>query len=36
MDIVSQEDMLSQVGPFQVPQQHEIIPLHVSILGCDQ
>ena len=33
---VSEEDILSQVGPFQVPQHHEIIPLHVSILGCDQ
>ena len=27
-------DILSQVGPFQVPQHHEIIPL--SILGSDQ
>jgi len=31
---VSEEDILSQVGPFQVPQHHEIIPL--SILGSDQ
>jgi len=31
---VSEEDILSQVGPFQVPQHHEIIP--PSILGCDQ
>jgi len=31
---VSEEDVLSQVGPFQVPQHHEIIPL--SILGSDQ
>jgi len=29
----SEEDILSQVGPFHVPQHHEIIPL--SILGCD-
>jgi len=29
-DSVSEEDILSQVGPFQVPQHHEIIP--VSIL----
>jgi len=29
----SEEDILSQVGPFQVPQHHESIPL--SILGCD-
>ena len=28
-----EEDILSQVGPFQVPQHLEIIPL--SILGCD-
>ena len=27
-------DILSQNGPFQVPQHHEIIPL--SILGSDQ
>jgi len=33
-DGVSEEDILSQVGLFQVPQHHEIIPL--SILGCDQ
>jgi len=35
-DGVSEEDIWSQsqVGPFQVPQHHEIIPL--SILGCDQ
>jgi len=33
-DAVPEEDILSQVGPFQVPQHHEIIPL--SILGCDQ
>jgi len=33
-DTVSEEDLLSQVDPFQVPQHHEIIPL--SILGCDQ
>jgi len=33
-DGVSEEDVLSQVGPFQVPQHHEIITL--SILGCDQ
>ena len=31
---VCEEDILSQVGPFQVPQHHEIIPL--SILGSDQ
>jgi len=31
---VSNEDILSQVGPFQVPQHHGIIPL--SILGSDQ
>jgi len=31
---VSEEDILCQVGPFQVPQHHVIIPL--SILGCDQ
>jgi len=31
---VSEKDVLSQVGPFQVPQHHEIIPL--SILGSDQ
>ena len=31
---MSEEDMLSQVDPFQVPQHHEIIP--ISILGCDQ
>ena len=30
-DAVPEEDILSQVGPFQVPQHHEIIPL--SILG---
>jgi hypothetical protein len=33
-DGVSEEDIFSQIGPFQVPQHHEIIPL--SILGCDQ
>jgi len=33
-DTVSEEDILSRVGPFQVPQHHEIIPL--SILGCGQ
>jgi len=33
-DTVSEEDILSQVSPFQVPQHHEIITL--SILGCDQ
>ena len=32
-DAVPEEDILSQVGPFQVPQHHEIIPL--CILGCD-
>jgi len=26
-DGVSEEDILSQVGPFQVPQHYEIIPL---------
>jgi len=31
---VSEEDILSRIGPFQVPQHHEIIPL--SILGSDQ
>ena len=31
---MSVEDILSQVGLFQVPQLHENIP--VSILGCDQ
>jgi len=31
---VSEEDILSRVGLFQVPQLHENIP--VSILGCDQ
>jgi len=31
---VSEEDIVSQVSPFQVPQHHVIIPL--SILGCDQ
>ena len=31
---MSEGDILSQVGPFQVPQHHKIIP--VSILGCDQ
>jgi len=31
---VSEEDILSQVGLFQVPQHHEIIP--PSILGSDQ
>jgi len=31
---VCEEDILSQVGPFQVPQHHKIIPL--SILGSDQ
>jgi len=34
MHAVSEKDILSQVGPFQVPQHHEIIPL--SILGSDQ
>ena len=33
-DAVPGEDILSQVGPFQVPQHHEVVPL--SILGCDQ
>jgi len=33
-DGVSEEDILSQVGIFQMPQHHELIPL--SILGCDQ
>jgi len=28
-DGVSEEDILSQVGPFQVPQHHEIIPLSI-------
>ena len=31
---VSEEDIWSQVGPFQVPQHYEILPL--SILGSDQ
>jgi len=31
---VSEENILSQAGPFQMPQHHEIIQL--SILGCDQ
>jgi len=30
-DCVSEEDLLSQVGPYHVPQHHEIIPL--STLG---
>ena len=30
----TKEDILSQVGPFQVPQHHKIIPQ--SILGSDQ
>jgi len=29
---VSQEDILSQVGSFEVPQHHDIIPL--SIIAC--
>ena len=33
-DAVSEEHILSQVGPFQVPQTHKIVPL--SMLGCDQ
>ena len=33
-DTLSEEDILSRIGPFQVPQHHEIIPL--SILGSDQ
>jgi len=33
---VSEEDILSQVGPFQVPQHHEIIPVSIFTLGCDQ
>jgi len=33
-DGASEEDVWSQVGPFQVPQHHEVIPL--SIMGCDQ
>ena len=33
-DGVSEEDILSQVGPFRVPQHHEIIPL--CNLGCDE
>ena len=31
-DAVPEKDILSQVGPFQVPQHHDIIPL--SIIGC--
>jgi len=33
---VSEEDVLSQVGLFQVPQHHEIIPLSIlgSVLLC--
>ena len=31
-DTVSKEDILSQVGPFQIPQHYQIIPL--SIWGC--
>jgi len=33
-DTVSEEYILSQVCPFQVPQTHKIIPL--SMLGCDE
>jgi len=34
MNAASEEDIFSQVSPFQVPQHHEIIPL--SILGSDE
>jgi len=33
-DAVSEEDILSQTGPFQVPRHYEIIPL--SILSGDK